>query len=251
MPSISTPWTLTQDRIGQRGEHNVDCASSVPKVQKHRDYFFADGNVLLQVEDVQYKLHRSLLGKHSPVFEALFTIPQPAGSSEGCSEENPIILSGIQAANFTRFLSLLYPHSLGLCDIATVDEWTSVMDQADRWQVDSLREHAIAQLRGLYIEPVRKIIIWQRYNLPADELVPSYMDVISRPQSLSELEAHDLGLPQFVAIAQARDAVHLRGACRCCAGSKPHSGTSAGRDRILEDIVRTVIGITRPPNARY
>lgn len=67
-----------------------------------------------QVEDVQYKLHRSLLGKHSPVFEALFTIPQPAGSSEGCSEENPIILSGIQAANFTRFLSLLYPQYVAI-----------------------------------------------------------------------------------------------------------------------------------------
>lgn len=62
-----------------------------------------------QVEDVQYRLHRSLLGKHSPVFRELFTIPQPEGSTEGCSEENPIVLSGIQAANFTRFLSLLYP----------------------------------------------------------------------------------------------------------------------------------------------
>lgn len=115
---------------GQKGERSCTAHASVAhrgKVQKDRDYFFADGNVLLQVshrirdvglnantnqsqvEDVQYRLHRSLLGKHSPVFRELFTIPQPEGSTEGCSEENPIVLSGIQAANFTRFLSLLYP----------------------------------------------------------------------------------------------------------------------------------------------
>lgn len=126
------------------------------------------------------------------------------------------------------------------------------MDQADRWQVDSLRERAVNQLRGLYMDPVRKIIIWQRYDLPVDELVPAYMDVISRPQSIFQAEAKELGLSLFVKIAQARDAVHAKGACRCCAGSNALSGTSASRDRILEEIVRTVIGVARSPgNARY
>ncbi|KAI0638142.1 hypothetical protein C8Q77DRAFT_1089605 [Trametes polyzona] len=234
------------------GIHESQLAPIDTRVWKHRDYFFADGNVIIQVEDVLYKLHRSLLSKHSPVFRELFMVPQPEGSAEGCAEDTPIVLSGIEAVNFTRFLSLLYPSALGYCSITTVDEWLSVMDQADRWQVDSLREHAISQLRGRYIEPLQKIMIWHRYNLPTDELVPSYIDAISRPQSLSLTEAEEIGLPMSVKIAQARDAVHARGACRCCATSKGLTlGNSVGRDRILEEIVRTVIGVSRPPSARY
>ncbi|KAI0677575.1 hypothetical protein C8Q78DRAFT_1066075 [Trametes maxima] len=220
------------------------------KLQKHREYFFEDGNVVFQVEDTLYKLHRSLLEKHSPVFRELFTIPQPEGSTEGRTEDNPIVLAGIQAVNFTRFLWLLYPPALGSCKITTVEEWMSVVDQADRWQMDNLREHAVAQLRQLYIDPVRKILIWHRYNLPTHELVSSYVDVISRPQPLSLGEAQDLGLPLFVKIAQARDVLHTKGVCRCCVNPRMQQGFSAVRDRAVEEIVHTVIGISLSPSAR-
>ncbi|KAI0353619.1 hypothetical protein OH77DRAFT_1483585 [Trametes cingulata] len=213
-------------------------------VQKHSEYFFPDGNVVVQVEDVQYNLHRSLLAMHSPVFRELFTLPQPPGSTEGCSQNHPIVLSGIRAMDFTRFLWLLYPPTLGSCKVTTVDEWLSVMDQADRWQMDGLRALATAQLRALYIEPIRKVLIWHRYNLPPHELISSYMDLISRPQSLSLGEAQDLGLPLFVKIAHARDLAHAKGACRCCSCSKVPGATSAGKDRILEEIIRVVIGIS-------
>ncbi|KAI0375591.1 hypothetical protein BV20DRAFT_959582 [Pilatotrama ljubarskyi] len=215
------------------------------QVQKHSEYFFNDGNVVIQVEDIQYNLHRSLLALHSPVFRELFTLPQPVGSTEGRADDHPITLSGIRAMDFTRFLWLLYPPSLGFCKVSTVDEWLSVMDQADRWQIDSLRARAIAQLRELYIEPVRKVLIWHRYSLPSHELIPSYMDIISRSQPLSVGEAQDLGLHLFVKIAHAPDLVHSKGACRCCACPKVHGSTSASRDRILEDIIRTVLGISR------
>ena len=64
---------------------------------------------LFQVEETLYKLHRSLLERHSPVFQELFTVPQPEGSTEGLADDNPIVLPGIQAVNFTRLLWLLYP----------------------------------------------------------------------------------------------------------------------------------------------
>ncbi|KAH9899913.1 hypothetical protein C8Q73DRAFT_681424 [Cubamyces lactineus] len=259
MPSV-TPWPPKQDsakavsqstcspRCDVKSGNVMESeshASEASKAQRHRDYFFDDGNVVLQVESVLYKLHRSLLEKHSPVFRELFTIPQPPGSTEGYSEDNPIVLAGVGAMDFTRFLWLLYPPTLGYCEIATVDEWLSVVDQADRWQMDSLREYAITQLRQLYIEPVRKILIWNRYNLPANELVASYMDIISRPLAPSLAEAQELGLSLVVKISNARDLVHSQGACACChMGFR--MGESAAKDRILADIVHSIFGIDSP-----
>ncbi|KAI0327139.1 hypothetical protein GY45DRAFT_1284362 [Cubamyces sp. BRFM 1775] len=254
MPSVS-PWPPKQD--GAKADlHCIrapKCEASSGKVaeseaskaQRHRDYFFNDGNVVLQVESVLYKLHRSLLEKHSPVFRELFTIPQSPGSTEGCSEDNPIILAGVRATDFTRFLWLLYPPILGDCKITTVDEWLSVVDQADRWEMDSLREFAVNQLRQLYIEPIRKILIWSRYSLPAHELVASYMDVISRPLVLSIGEAQELGHSLIVKISKARDLVHAQGACACCP-ARSRMGHSAAKDRILADIVNRTFGIHSP-----
>ncbi|KAI0832373.1 hypothetical protein BC628DRAFT_1528243 [Trametes gibbosa] len=259
MPSVSSSWSPAgQTSTGRKGTSSAcsasassDVSSELPKVERHHEYFFTDGNVVLQIEDTQYKLHRSLLEKHSPIFRELFTIPQPEGSTEGCTEDNPIFLSGIQADDFTRFLGLLYPPTLGSCNVTTANEWLSVLDQADRWQVDSLREHAVAQLNSMYIEPVQKIAIWERYGLASDQLVPAYIDVISRPHALSLTQAQLLGLPLFVKITQAREHVHTQGACRCCAGPTAQIGNSIRRDRTLEEIVRTIIGVTRPPSSRY
>ena len=61
------------------------------------------------MEDTLYNLHRSLLERHSPIFREMFLVPQPDGSTEGLSEDHPIMLSGICAINFTRLLWLLYP----------------------------------------------------------------------------------------------------------------------------------------------
>ena len=62
-----------------------------------------------KVEDVQFKIHRSLLERHSTVFRELFTVPQPKGSNEGVSVESPIFLAGVRALDFTLLLSLMYP----------------------------------------------------------------------------------------------------------------------------------------------
>ncbi|RDX55570.1 hypothetical protein OH76DRAFT_1428616 [Lentinus brumalis] len=211
------------------------------KVQKHCDFYFDDGNVIIRVEDTQYKLHRSLLERHSPVFRELFTVPQPHDSSEGVSEDNPIVLFGIQATNFTRLLRLLYPPVLADCPIATVDEWMSIFEQADRWQIDYLRECALAQLRSSYIRPVHKLLFWTRYNLPLNELIPTYMEIISRPKPLSLEEAEELGLPMSVKIAQARDLVHKEGACQFCKG-----GFSVKGDKALGSIIERVFGLPLP-----
>lgn len=196
------------------------------------------------------------------MFRELFQVPQPLNSTEGLSDENPIFLAGVKATNFTCLLRLIYPSyviscrfwtflnarfsTLGSCSITTVDEWTLIVDQADRWEMDDLRDYAVDQLRKMYIDPMKKIILWERYDLPGHELIPCYMEIISRPRSISLDEAHDIGLGAFVKVASAREIAHRKGVCGCCFTSKKR-GYSAAVDAILCDIVKDVFGLSNPP----
>ena len=53
-------------------------AEPVP-VKRSEEVWLDDGNVILQAENVQFRVHRSVLSKHSPVFSGLFKVPHPPG----------------------------------------------------------------------------------------------------------------------------------------------------------------------------
>ena len=123
---------------------------------------------------------------------------------------------------------------MGDCKLANADEWMSIFDQADRWQMDYLRERALNQLRTTYISPIPKIVFWTRYHLPQADIIPSLIDLILRPDSLSLSEAYELGLEMLVKLARARDMARDGGLC-------PRSvGFSVKRDEALARIVHMV-----------
>lgn len=49
-------------------------------------FWFADGNVVLQAEDTQFRVHSSLLSLHSEIMKDCFACPQPEDEEtlEGC-----------------------------------------------------------------------------------------------------------------------------------------------------------------------
>lgn len=56
-------------------------------VTRSNEVWLSDGSVILQARRVQFKVHRSNLSKHSPVFAGLFEVPQPDSEPtvEGCA----------------------------------------------------------------------------------------------------------------------------------------------------------------------
>ena len=42
------------------------------------DIWLEDGNIVLQAEDTQFKVHRGLLARVSPIFADVFSVPQPS-----------------------------------------------------------------------------------------------------------------------------------------------------------------------------
>lgn len=76
----------------KRGEESEEQPSEDPPnpvaPMRSGDIWYEDGNVILQAEDTQYKVHRGILVKSSSVFHDMFSFPQPpAGDGElidGC-----------------------------------------------------------------------------------------------------------------------------------------------------------------------
>ncbi|CAA7266033.1 unnamed protein product [Cyclocybe aegerita] len=71
--------------------------------------WFADGNVVVQVENTQFRVHRSVLSQHSDILADCFEMPQPEGepTMEGC----PLLYLPDVARDVEYVISTLYGES--------------------------------------------------------------------------------------------------------------------------------------------
>ena len=81
-PAMSPTSTVALD-------HNTCSSTPDWKVvaTQHPDFWFSDGSIVLCVDKTLFRVHQTILGKHSEVFEDLFTLPQPIQEEEmveGC-----------------------------------------------------------------------------------------------------------------------------------------------------------------------
>ena len=75
-------------------------------VERSDQFWFDDGNVVLQAEATQFRVHRSILSHHSSVMKDCFQCPQPrdAPTIEGC----PLVHLQDSAKDIGNMCSLLY-----------------------------------------------------------------------------------------------------------------------------------------------
>lgn len=68
-----------------------------------------DGNVVLQVQNTQFRVHRSMLSLHSSVFRDMFQFPQPFGEHDvdGC----PVVHLTDDPDDFEQLLKVVYDRS--------------------------------------------------------------------------------------------------------------------------------------------
>ncbi len=76
------------------------------EVERSTRFWFADGNVVLQTQTMQFRVHCSLLALHSPIMEDCFACPQPENAPmlDGC----PLVHLPDPTQDIENFLSLLY-----------------------------------------------------------------------------------------------------------------------------------------------
>ncbi|KAH6911768.1 hypothetical protein BKA70DRAFT_1560042 [Coprinopsis sp. MPI-PUGE-AT-0042] len=109
-----------------------------------------DGNIVLQTEDKRFRVHKSMLAKHSTVFDDMFKVPQPSESRtrgktvEGCSL---VRVQGDASHHWEWLLQLLYD---GRRSYATSPrfEYTlveSLITLGDKYNFEHLLKEALGQ----------------------------------------------------------------------------------------------------------
>ena len=81
---------------------------------RSENFWFDDGTVVLQVEGTQFRVHRSILARYSPVFNDLFQDPQPERDKSEWVDGCPTVcMSGDTKDDWDHVLSFIYkPRSL-------------------------------------------------------------------------------------------------------------------------------------------
>ena len=96
----------TYHKAGERPDAQADHSTSFKLLERSEKLWLEDGSVVLQAENVQFKVHRSILTKHSQIFADLFKMPHPPTEPtvEGC----PVVLLQDSAEDVKHVLLILY-----------------------------------------------------------------------------------------------------------------------------------------------
>ncbi|KAI9058248.1 hypothetical protein FKP32DRAFT_1659419 [Trametes sanguinea] len=130
-------------------------------------YYINDGNTVLFVENILFKVHRSVLTKDKSAFETMFQLSGETDSvrsdssmsmaQEGESDANPIRLQGDTADEFRALLWALYalPHELTLAMTTDADctQLVNLVRITHKYQFRSIMTWALSALHHYYSRP--------------------------------------------------------------------------------------------------
>ena len=90
----------------------VDSHDTTPASSKRdEEFWFADGTIVLMIQDIEFRLYRCLLKDRFPIFKDLFSLPQPASNdSEGQNSDScPVVHLHDSARDWRNVFRLYMP----------------------------------------------------------------------------------------------------------------------------------------------
>ncbi|EIW64163.1 uncharacterized protein TRAVEDRAFT_158128 [Trametes versicolor FP-101664 SS1] len=137
----------------------------------------------------------------------MFTLNPGDAPVDGRSDEQPIALHDVSAADFERLLSLFYPRDVVSGDLSTLEQWTSVLRLTHIYEFEA--HHALAVKRlAVLAPPIDRLLLSRQYDVP-EWLEDAYYELCIREPSLTLEEGARLGLPEVVRIADLRQAIRV------------------------------------------
>ncbi|KAF7365475.1 BTB domain-containing protein [Mycena venus] len=138
------------------------------------EYWFDDGNIILQTESTQFRLTKSMLSMHSSVFRDTFMMPLPL--DEPTIENCPVvILSGDTAQDWNHLLEVMYPKECFLKENPSVDLLAGVLRLSKKYDIPLFRKNYLRRLKSDYpttLEEYDKAVVWSNIQGEDDMLIP-------------------------------------------------------------------------------
>ncbi|KAG2015317.1 hypothetical protein CC2G_008600 [Coprinopsis cinerea AmutBmut pab1-1] len=176
--------------------------SSTPK--KSALYFFQ--NIVFRAENELFQVPDLYFVKGSQFFRDMFELPTPSGQpADGSSEDRPLVLEGIRAAEFLSLLKVMYPQNFGEQERISESEWTSILKLPDMWQMSAFKKFAVESLALLLSEdPITRMALARRYGVE-EWLYPSYAELVRRAQPICREDVDAIGIETALKICSLRE----------------------------------------------
>lgn len=166
----------------------------VPVLSQSADYFFKDGTLTLQAENMLYRVHTYLFERHSKT-----VVQHLPGQS---LDAKVLVLDGVQSEDFDQLLSVLYPVEFQSYAPKTAKQWRAVLILATTYEFTSIRQLAISQLSTL-IGPAEKVELGHKYDI-GEWLRPAYTQLCQRSDPISQEEGEYLEKADIIRIVGVR-----------------------------------------------
>lgn len=114
------------------------------------DLWLADGSIILQADNIMFKVYSGLLARHSPFFRTLFTLPQPTTDVE--EYDGVPVVQMQDGANELRWL-LLAEHDTSSSLINTntkIKILLSLLHLSTKYEVPHTRKAVVSVLESLF-----------------------------------------------------------------------------------------------------
>ncbi|KAF8271087.1 hypothetical protein EI94DRAFT_1556919, partial [Lactarius quietus] len=176
------------------------------RIIRHSEYYIHGGDIIFRVENYLFRVHRFFFTRDSAYFrDKLPQPPTPGDFTKGSSSDSsPFVLEDTLRVDFERFLWVFYNPKYSIYE-ANVDEWTSILKLAHKWEFVEVKALALRELEQLEIPALQKIITYHDHDVDRNLLHKAYTDLAIRDDPITIEEGRLLGLETALLLARARE----------------------------------------------
>jgi hypothetical protein len=125
-------------------------------------------------------------------------------------------------------------------DIKPKEHWLVILELSTKWQFPDMKKLAVDELQNLEIDPVEKIVTYDKYQVDRSLLIPAYKLLSKRANRMSTEEGEQLKMPTVLGLQEVRER-----AIRSAAEGGCTSPTSADADDgVLEKLLIEVFNLS-------
>ncbi|KAJ7618671.1 hypothetical protein FB45DRAFT_755798 [Roridomyces roridus] len=147
-----------------------------PNSDVHRSYatdlHFPDGNIVLQADDLCWRVYGGFLADRSPVFRDMLSFPQPADAE--LMDGVPLVQLPDTAKDMSLFLKALFFYEFfapfpSRTDFSTV---CSIIRSSAKYQTEELHKRALVHLSSAFPMDLSEIAHFPSWDLENSHLIP-------------------------------------------------------------------------------
>ncbi|CAA7261832.1 unnamed protein product [Cyclocybe aegerita] len=178
------------------GDVTVSSTESASGITRSTNFWLDDGNIILQAENTQFRVHKSMLARQSSIFKDMFSIPQPSEPLDPVVEGCPVVTLSDKASDVDCILSIFYDNVnvVDLGEALSIDQLAVILCMGKKYDITYLRDRALKKLRRCFPTTING---WDASLRDGKDSTLNFDPLVYTIESVISL-AHTHGIPSIL-----------------------------------------------------